>query len=314
MSDLIILKLFFFFSQIKKYCFFINGIKRFFLITIRFLISAGYINELMTITNFLCKFKLIKYWKNDLDVIANENFKCLIGRKPTVSLTWIQVRRVLLDEGATWAKNKEIERQIADCSKILDEYVNELKKEGHTVILAPLHFLSDTIATIVASRISPNVSTVIVSNGAEKYREACSNIDRGKLYFCSIHQGDNDFSMQLIPVINDVMNGKQNIIIFPDIPVDYTQSVSNLSGCKFNCKIFNRAASLHSGVIRLSRILSATVIFFYVYYDNGIKIKILKSVKQYELTYHIHHIIEDAIKTNPEQWLLWNNHSLFYTH
>ncbi|ECU4747666.1 ABC transporter, partial [Salmonella enterica subsp. enterica serovar Berta] len=45
-----------------------------------------------------------------------------------------------------------------------------------------------------------------------------------------------------------------------------------------------------------------------------IKIKILKSVKKDELTHDIHHIIEDAIKTNPEQWLLWNNHSLFYTH
>ncbi|EAR5694156.1 ABC transporter, partial [Salmonella enterica] len=66
--------------------------------------------------------------------------------------------------------------------------------------------------------------------------------------------------------------------------------------------------------IRLSKILSATVVFFYIYYDNGIKIKILKSVKKDELTHDIHHIIEDAIKTNPEQWLLWNNHSLFYTH
>ncbi|EIL6630289.1 ABC transporter, partial [Salmonella enterica] len=271
-------------------------------------------NELMIITKFLCKLKVIKFWKNDLDVVAEENFKCLMGKKPAVSLTWSQVRRILLDEGATWARDKEIEKQITDCAKILDDYVSGLKKKGDTVILAPLHFLSDTIATVIASKISPKVSTVIVSNGAEKYREVCSNIESGKLNFCSIHQGNNDFSMGLIPVINDVMEGKQNIIIFPDIPVDYTKTVSNLSGYKFNCKIFNRAASLHTGVIRLSKILSATVVFFYIYYDDGIKINILKSVKKDELKHDIHRIIEDAIKTNPEQWLLWNNYSLFYTH
>ncbi|EAO9906877.1 TPA: ABC transporter [Salmonella enterica] len=310
-----VLRLLFFISEIKgKINFLINRIKVVFLFTTRVFISKGYINELMIITKFLCKLKVIKFWKNDLDVVAEENFKCLMGKKPAVSLTWSQVRRILLDEGATWARDKEIEKQITDCAKILDDYVSGLKKKGDTVILAPLHFLSDTIATVIASRISPKVSTVIVSNGAEKYREVCSNIESGKLNFCSIHQGNNDFSMGLIPVINDVMEGKQNIIIFPDIPVDYTKTVSNLSGYKFNCKIFNRAASLHTGVIRLSKILSATVVFFYIYYDDGIKINILKSVKKDELKHDIHRIIEDAIKTNPEQWLLWNNYSLFYTH
>ncbi|MGS3948859.1 hypothetical protein [Escherichia coli] len=146
------------------------------------------------------------------------------------------------------------------------------------MIRAPLHIVSDTIAALVPSHVAPKFSTVIVSSGAEKFREICRTNENARLYFCSTHQDNIAFSRQLSAVINDVTEGKQNIIIFPDIPPTYTSMVSVLGKNKIKCKLFDRPAKLHDGILRLSKIMSACVLF-YIYYDSGLKIKVYSPVE-----------------------------------
>ena len=244
--------------------------------------------------------------------IAEENFRCLTGRKPEYSLSWTQLQRVILEDAAIWGRNEKILEEIQQCAEQLNYIVSGLRQQGRTVILAPLHIVSDTLAAIVASLVAPKISTIIVSSGAEKFRELCRTNENAKLYFCSIHQDNIAFSRQLSAVINDVTDGKQNLIIFPDIPPTYTSMVSTLGKHKIECKLFDRPAKLHDGILRLSKIMSACVLFFYIYYDNGLKINIYSPVEPEQIAVKAPAIIEESIREHPEQWILWHNGFLFF--
>lgn len=68
------------------------------------------------------------------------------------------------------------------------------------------------------------------------------------------------------------------MIIFPDIPADYTVQTPEAQSGKISCRLFGRPAKLHSGVQRFSRIVSAQVVFYHLYYQHGIKIKSIPAV------------------------------------
>ncbi|MCZ6444533.1 hypothetical protein O5268_23445 [Escherichia coli] len=87
--------------------------------------------------------------------IAEENFRCLTGRKPEYSLSWTQLQRVILEDAAIWGRNEKILEEIQQCAEQLNYIVSGLRQQGRTVILAPLHIVSDTLAAIVASLVAP---------------------------------------------------------------------------------------------------------------------------------------------------------------
>ena len=275
-------------------------------------IHKCYEKKSMGILRYGCNTGILHYGNKEKINLAEENFKCLIGRKPRYSLSWTQLQRVILENAATWRRNEKILEEIQQCAAQLNHIVSGLRQQGGNVILAPLHIVSDTIAAIVASYVAPKISTIIVSSGAEKFREVCRTNENARLYFCSIHQDNIAFSRQLSAVINDVIEGKQNIIIFPDIPPTYTSMVSELGKNKIKCKLFDRPAKLHDGILRLSKIMSASVLFFYIYYDGGLKIKVYSPIEPEQIAVQAPVIIEESIREYPEQWTLWHNGFLFF--
>ncbi|EFD7786270.1 TPA: ABC transporter [Escherichia coli] len=271
-----------------------------------------YKKNLMGMLRYGCNIGFLYYGNKNKINLAEENFRCLTGGMPRHSLSWTQIQRVILEDAATWGRNKKILEEIQQCAEQLNHIVSGLRQQGRNVILAPLHIVSDIIAGMVASHVAPRISTIIVSSGAEKFREVCRTNENARLYFCSIHQDNIAFSRQLSAVINDVIEGKQNIIIFPDIPPTYTSMVSALGRNKIKCKLFGRPAKLHDGILRLSKIMSASVLFFYIYYDDGLKIKIYSPVESENIAVKAPEIIEESIREHPEQWTLWHNGFLFF--
>ncbi|MCR6171721.1 hypothetical protein, partial [Escherichia coli] len=180
-----------------------------------------YKKNLMGMLRYGCNIGFLYYGNKNKINLAEENFRCLTGGMPRHSLSWTQIQRVILEDAATWRRNEKILEEIQQCAEQLNHIVSGLRQQGRNVILAPLHIVSDIIAGMVASHVAPRISTIIVSSGAEKFREVCRTNENARLYFCSIHQDNIAFSRQLSAVINDVIEGKQNIIIFPDIPPTY---------------------------------------------------------------------------------------------
>ncbi len=58
--------------------------------------------------------------------------------------------------------------------------------------------------------------------------------------------------------------------------------------------------------------MSASVLFFYIYYDDVLKIKIYSPVESENIAVKAPEIIEESIREHPEQWTLWHNGFLFF--
>jgi lauroyl/myristoyl acyltransferase len=110
----------------------------------------------------------------------------------------------------------------------------------------------------------------------------------------------------------EAADNQRNIILFPDITPDFTQYASKDKAEKLSCRIFGRPASLHSGIIRLARMMSAKVIFYHLYYDKGLNIVIHDPVGAKELKEKMPRIIEQSIREHSTDWMLWHSHSLFF--
>ena len=81
---------------------------------------------------------------------------------------------------------------------------------------------------------------------------------------------------------------------------------------KISCRLFDRPAKLHSGVQRFSRIVSAKVVFYHLYYQQGIKIKIYSPLTPKEVAANLPSMIENTLRDYPQDWLLWHSHSLYF--
>ena len=132
------------------------------------------------------------------------------------------------------------------------------------------------------------------------------------LSYCSIHQDNTSLASELMALMTNVSAGRENMIIFPDIPADYTVQTPEAQSGKISCRIFGRPAKLHSGVQRFSRIVSAQVVFYHLYYQHGIKIKIYSPLSPKEVAANLPPIIENTLRDYPQDWLLWHSHSLYF--
>lgn len=244
-----------------------------------------------------------------LSVVAKENKRCLLGKtRGVLNYPWINQRRRLLELAATYGRNKALLQELQRCSEQLNSVVKPLHDCGSPVILAPLHMVSDVLAGIVGSQVYPEHSTVVVSSSAQAF-EPGKEIN---LRFCSIHNENHQIASELINAIAEAAQHKTNIMLFPDITPDFTHQYNISATAKFDCQLFGRAARIHSGIIRLARMLSAKVVFYHLYYDNGVKIKIYPAVDAKDIEEQAHSLIEHAIKSYSDEWLLWHTHSLFF--
>lgn len=247
-------------------------------------------------------------------LVARENKRNLLAGSPAVDFTWIAQRRQALDFAATWGQDKKIIQQLNQCAAQLDEIVKPLHQEGTPVILAPMHMVSDILAGIVAGKTWPYQGTVIVSASAETYQEKDRLRGGVNLSYCSIHNNNPGIANNIITACEEAMEHRTNIVIFPDIVPDYTfqAQAGARQASKLKCTMFERPAHLHNGVVRLARMLSASVVFYHLYYENGVKIKIYPTVKSNSVKAVMPQIIEDSISNYPQDWLLWHQHSLYF--
>jgi lauroyl/myristoyl acyltransferase len=244
--------------------------------------------------------------------VARANKDALIGPQGKVDVVSQTSRRQVLELAATYGQNPRVLAQLAACTGQLDEVVTALHAAGSPVVLAPMHMVSDILAGIVGAGVYPGKATVIVSSSVEVYQEQARRQGGVSLDYCSIHDDNREIAVNLTDAIMEAADHQRNIIIFPDITPDFTINTNKSKTAKMHCTLFDRSANLHSGVIRIARALSAQVVFYYLYYDNGIKINIFSPVAASQLRQELPKIIEASLRQQPEDWLLWHAHSLFF--
>ncbi|WP_337261267.1 MULTISPECIES: ABC transporter [unclassified Serratia (in: enterobacteria)] len=244
--------------------------------------------------------------------VAAANKRCLIDDDRQVDFVKISQRRRLLELAATFGQNSQVMAQLERCKAELNAVVEPLHQSGSPVVLAPLHMVSDMLAGLVGGAAYPGKATVIVSASIEIYNEKFRQRGGVDLSYCSIHDDNRAIAGNLMTAIMEATEHQRNIMIFPDITPDYTVNASKAETAKLHCRLFDRPANVHSGVIRIARALSAQVVFYYLYYDKEIKIHIYPPVPARKLKAELPEIIEASITRHPEDWLLWHSHSLFF--
>lgn len=272
----------------------------------------GHIPTLLVIARGLCALRLVGRAFRMQNAVATENYRCLTGQPGRINAAWIAVRRRLLEEAATWGRNPALLRDIQRCTAELDDVVAPLHQAKTPVILAPLHCVSDILAAMVAAGVTPGKASVVVSASAGLYNPHARALGGLQLAYCSIHQENKALAGELMSLITGTAAGQQNMIIFPDISPDYTQQAEGALAAKLPCRLFDRPAKLHNGVVRLAGVIAAQVVFYHLYYDRGLRIRICSPVPAKAVADVMPGIIEQTLRDYPQDWLLWHSHSLYF--
>ncbi|CAI0746388.1 ABC transporter [Serratia fonticola] len=244
--------------------------------------------------------------------VAEANKQSLLGADYQGNFARTSQRRRLLELAATYGQSPQVAAQLARCQAELNAVVEPLHQAGHPVVLAPLHMLSDVLAGMVGAGVFPGQATAIVSVSVEVYHARARELGGVNLSYCSIHDDNREIAGNLMGAIMEAADHQRNIMIFPDISPDYTVNTNTAQTAKLSCRLFDRPANLHSGVIRIARALSAQVVFYYLYYDKEIKIHIDPPMPARSVKARLPEIVESSIVRHPEDWLLWHAHSLFF--
>ncbi|CBG90219.1 ABC transporter [Citrobacter rodentium] len=279
---------------------------------LRKVLRYGHLPALLALARGLCALRLAGSAFRPRNAVAKENARCLVGQAERVDAVWIAVRRRLLEEAATWGQNPELLRQIHACATELDAVVAPLHRQNIPYILAPLHTVSDVLAAMVGASVMPGSACVVVSSSAELYNAQIRALGGVALSYCSIHQPNKALAGELMTLITDVAVGRQNMIIFPDISPDYTLQAEGALAAKLPCRLFGRSAKLHNGVVRLSGVIKAQVVFYHLSYRNGLRIHIHPPVDHREIARALPRIVEKTLQDYPQEWLLWHSHSLYF--
>lgn len=245
--------------------------------------------------------------------VAVANRLSLLGDRRPVDFAWLMQRRRLLDLAAVYAHNGPLLAQLAQCSVQLNRVVEPLHRAGVPVILAPMHTVSDVLAALVGADVYPGRATVIVSGDVQQhFRQAPAHGWRQRLDCCSIHDDQRLIAGKLAQAMLEAADHHRNIILFPDITPDYTLHGNSGPTAKLACRLFNRPAQLHSGIVRLSRALRAQIVCYSLYYDRGLHIRIDEPVAAENIRLALPGLVEQAMVRHADDWLLWHSHSLFF--
>jgi len=279
---------------------------------LRTLLRYGYLPALCGAAKALCSLRLCGRTFRLQSAVATANFQSLTGETGRIDAAWIAVRRRLLEEAATWGHNASLKRQIARCAAELDAVVAPLHQSKTPVILAPLHCVSDVLAAMVGTGVTPGKAGVIVSSSAELYDRQAREMGDLALSYYSIHQDSHTLASGLTSLINDVVAGQQNMIIFPDISPDYTLQAEGALAARLPCRLFNRPARMHNGLNRLARAMSAQVVFYHLSWESKLNIHIHPPVAARQVADVLPRVLEKTLREQPQQWLLWHSHSLYF--
>ncbi|CAI1003261.1 Uncharacterised protein [Serratia entomophila] len=243
--------------------------------------------------------------------VAAANYRSLLGNADALNFSWLMQRRRLLDFSAVYAKNPALLGQLARCSARLNQVVEPLHRSGAPVILAPMHTVSDVLAALVGAGAYPGLATVVVSGDVQEHLRQAPEW-QARLELCSIHDDQRLIAGQLTQAMLAAADHRRNIILFPDITPDYTLNSNKDPSAKLACRLFDRPAHLHSGIARLSRALRAQVVFYALYYDDGIHIQIEAPVAAENIRRALPEVVERTMVRHADDWLLWHSHSLFF--
>uniref|UniRef100_UPI001BD38C29 ABC transporter n=2 Tax=Serratia TaxID=613 RepID=UPI001BD38C29 len=244
--------------------------------------------------------------------VALANRQSLLG-EGKLDFAWLMQRRQWLDMAAVSARNAALMSHLAHCSAQLDQVVEPLHRAGVPVLLAPMHTVSDVLATLVGAGVYPGRATVIVSGDVQAFaRRSPEDEWRQRLDYCSIHDDPRHIAGTLSQAMLEAAEHRRNIILFPDITPDYTLHSNQDVAAKLACHLFGRPAHLHSGIVRLSRALRAQVVFYSLYFDRGIRIHIEEPVAADRVGRVMPAIVERTLRRHADDWLLWHSHSLFF--
>lgn len=244
--------------------------------------------------------------------VALANRRSLLG-EGKLDFAWLMQRRQWLDIAAVYARNAALRKHLAHCSAQLDRVVEPLHRAGVPVLLAPMHTVSDVLATLVGAGVYPGRATVIVSGDVQAFaRRAPEDEWRQRLDYCSIHDDPRHIAGTLSQAMLEAAEHRRNIILFPDITPDYTLNSKQDASAKLACHLFGRPAHLHSGIVRLSRALRAQVVCYSLYFDRGICIHIEEPVAADRVGLAMPAIVERTLRRHADDWLLWHSHSLFF--
>ena len=244
--------------------------------------------------------------------VAQANKQCLLRDDPKLDYIWLTQRREWLVKAATFGQNTQVLREIAVCIEQLNAVVEPLHQQGQTVMLAPLHMVSDVLATMVGAGIYPGKATVITSFGDHLHSSQALIQGGLSLEYCSIHDQSNVIAGNLLTSLMSAARSERNIILFPDITPEFTLGANQSETSKLACQLFQRPAQLHNGIVRLSRAISAQVVFYHLYYEKGVKIKIYPPMKARQVKEQMPQIIETSIREHADDWMLWHAHSLYF--
>lgn len=250
-----------------------------------------------------------EYRRRERVAVANQ--RCLL---PEASLhyTWTAQRRELLEFYATWGQSLQIASQIERCAETLRAGTQLFVETGEPLILAPLHMTSDVLSVIVASKTTSLQTTVVVSSNAEEWNEEARALGNVNLDYCSVENTTKRIGLNLATACMDVAESKRVLVMFADMVPDYTIRNSEMAQDKYACHLFNRPAYLHHGLIRLSKVTKANILFFYLYFDKGLQVKVFPAVKYHDASMAMPGIIEQAVTESPADWLLWHHHCLYF--
>lgn len=176
---------------------------------------------LLAAARALCRLRLLGRQYRGRTAVATQNYRCLTGADGRIDAAWIAMRRQLLEMGATWGQHPATLAQMQACTRALDAVVAPLAAQRTPVVLAPLHCVSDILAAMVGARVTPGKASVVVSSSAESYTVASRKMGGVALSYCSIHQDNTSLASELMALMSNVSEGRENMIIFPDIPADY---------------------------------------------------------------------------------------------
>ncbi|BEM59531.1 ABC transporter [Serratia marcescens] len=244
--------------------------------------------------------------------VAEANRQSLLG-DGRLDFAWLMQRRQWLDLAALQARNAALMEHLARCTSQLNQVVEPLHRAGVPVLLAPMHTVSDVLATLVGAGVYPGRATVIVSGDAQTLaRRAPEGEWRQRLDYCSIHDDPRHIAGTLSQALLEATEHRRNIILFPDITPDYTLNSTRDASAKLACRLFNRPAHLHSGIVRLSRAMRARVVCYSLYYERGVRIHIEEPIATEQVGRAVPEIVERTLRRHADDWLLWHSHSLFF--
>jgi lauroyl/myristoyl acyltransferase len=244
--------------------------------------------------------------------VAKANQRSILGPEGNVDYAGMALRRQVLEVAATRGQNKRVLAELARCTAQLNEVVQEIHRSGSPVVLAPLHMVSDVLAGMVGAGVSPGRTTVLVSSSVEVYEQAERQKVGLNLDYCSIHSDSREIAASLMTALTETSELKRNMMIFPDITPDFTHFTNKSDTAKLPCRLFDRPANLHSGIIRMARMLAAQTVPYFLYFDGQLKIHIYPPVAARDLKKQLPGIIEKSLRGRPQDWMLWHAHSLYF--